>query len=475
MIGPTRSSRPTSSVRASSAGRLAAATCRWLLLIAEFDRREGCARFGIWSTARWLSHHCGIAHRTALEQVRVARALAAFPELAAEMSAGRLSYSQVRAISRVLREGGHHEGEHQLAGDLIEIAQRGSASQLESMLRGVRTADELDDATDQPREYLRTGWTPTQQWSLTSRLDPERGAVVGNAVRELARAEQITVADALVRMAEIALTVLREGDTTTRALRGEELAAVVIHVTAGSPGTAEDPTGLAEDPTGSAEPRPAERTPTARSAQRAPSARIEDGPALPRRVLERLACAGRVRTVVHDCDGTPLDVGRSQRLVTRKQFRALLDRDRGCRHPGCGSRRFLHAHHVRHWLHGGPTNLANLILLCGTHHRALHDGAFRLEALSKSSWRFIRADGRELLAAISPADYADPAGALDNEYPTAPEAPTTRWAGERLDRHFAVSVLAERRAAAGDVAGDRTERRRGAWPADYDPWAVRPA
>jgi hypothetical protein len=104
-------------------GRLAAATCRWLLLIADFDRRQGYARFGLYSTARWLSHHCGTARRTAVEHVRVARALAAFPALATEMSAGRLSYSQVRAISRVPRE-----GEHQLVSDLIEIAQHGSAA-----------------------------------------------------------------------------------------------------------------------------------------------------------------------------------------------------------------------------------------------------------------------------------------------------------------------------------------------------------
>src|SRR5581483_10579458 len=113
----------------SLAGRVAAATCRWLLLVAEFDRREGYARFGLWSTARWLSHQCGIAHRTAVEHVRVARVLAGFPRLVEEMSAGRLSYSQVRAISRVPRE-----GETTVVEDLIEVAQHGSAAQLESVV-----------------------------------------------------------------------------------------------------------------------------------------------------------------------------------------------------------------------------------------------------------------------------------------------------------------------------------------------------
>jgi hypothetical protein len=87
------------------AGRLTAATCRWLLLVAEFDARDGCARAGVASTSQWLAYTCGIARRTAIEHVRVARSLAAQPRLAAEMGAGRLSYSQVRAISRIVEPG----------------------------------------------------------------------------------------------------------------------------------------------------------------------------------------------------------------------------------------------------------------------------------------------------------------------------------------------------------------------------------
>src|SRR5882757_5871779 len=75
------------------AGRLASAMCRWLLLVADFDARDGAAPFGFASTARWLSYSCGLSRRTAVEQVRVARALAEFPVLAESMAAGRLSYS----------------------------------------------------------------------------------------------------------------------------------------------------------------------------------------------------------------------------------------------------------------------------------------------------------------------------------------------------------------------------------------------
>jgi hypothetical protein len=85
----------------SGAGRLAAATGAWLLLVADFDSRDGAWKFGMASTAQWLAFHCGIAARTANDHVRVGRALAAFPKMAEAMAAGRLSYSQARAIGRV--------------------------------------------------------------------------------------------------------------------------------------------------------------------------------------------------------------------------------------------------------------------------------------------------------------------------------------------------------------------------------------
>jgi hypothetical protein len=57
--------------------------------------------------------------------------------------------------------------------------------------------------------------------------------------------------------------------------------------------------------------------------------------------------------------------------------RALEERDRGCRFPGCASR-FTEAHHVRHWADGGETSLSNLLLLCRRHHRAVHEGRVRV-------------------------------------------------------------------------------------------------
>ena len=336
------------------AGRLAAATCRWLLLVARFDACEGCAAFGLASTARWLGHYCGLAHRTAVEHVRVARALAGFPELAAAMGAGRLSYSQARANSRLA-----HDGE-------------------ETLVRGLRTVEDTNSDEQQRQEYVSHSWSSEAQWRIHARLDPEHGAIVQSAVETIARAEGISQAAALVRMAEIALATVADTEKPIRGLRGDERAAVVIHLTA-----ADLPADTCADgaPPRTPQPRSAERT---TDGPPRPYAHIVGGPGLPDSVVQRLTCAGRIRTALQNQDGTVLDLGRSHRVVSERLYRALLLRDDGCcTYPGCANTRDLEAHHVRHWLYGGPTNLANLVLLCAGHHRAHHDGEFRIQPLGR--------------------------------------------------------------------------------------------
>jgi len=151
-------------------GRLAAAMSRWLLLVADFDARQGYLSFRLVSSAQWLTHACGITHRTAAEHVRVARSLRHSPRLAEEMAAGRLSFSQVRAISRIAQP-----GEQALVEDLIEVARHGTVAQLEVVVRGLRTVDHNEQATD-PGEYVKGSWASDSRWRLSARLDPERGA-----------------------------------------------------------------------------------------------------------------------------------------------------------------------------------------------------------------------------------------------------------------------------------------------------------
>jgi hypothetical protein len=420
----------------AGAGRLAAAICRWLLLVADFDGRDGAYAFGLASTAQWLSFHCGLAHRTALDHVRVARALAGFPRIAEEMAAGRLSYSQARAIARTAQP-----GEQRLVEDLLEVARHGTVAQLEVIVRGLRTVEHNEHPSEQAdREYVARRWGDDSMWALAVKLDPERGALVDAALDKIAQAEELSKPQALVRLAEIALAALNDANNPPRALRGEEHAAVVIHL---------DANRLAADVNEVADVADVAADRDARSAERVrPAARLDKGPGLPNNVVQRLLCDGRVRTLLTK-DEHVLDVGRTHRLVTRKQYRALLRRHNGhCAHPGCPNTEKLHAHHAIPWLLGGPTDLDNLILLCERHHLALHDGAYRIRKLGGGVFRFETLDGVDLahpFATQSPAALP----ALETEHGEVdPRAATTKWDGQRLQRDYAVSVLAHRRYSA---------------------------
>jgi hypothetical protein len=96
----------------------------------------------------------------------------------------------------------------------------------------------------------------------------------------------------------------------------------------------------------------------------ADTAHLHDGPNLSSETAKRMSCDACVCGVLMRNGLENLDLGRTQRLPNRAQRRALMVRDGGCRFPGCTERRYVEAHHVRHWIDGGPTDLSNLLLLC---------------------------------------------------------------------------------------------------------------
>ncbi|MET8117958.1 DUF222 domain-containing protein [Micromonospora sp. NPDC005189] len=100
---------------------------------------------------------------------------------------------------------------------------------------------------------------------------------------------------------------------------------------------------------------------------------LDIGPQLTPEAVRRLACDATILPAVLGGTGQVLDVGRQRRLVTGPLRRALVLRDGGCAFPGCDRPpRWCAAHHIRHWADGGPTSLDNAVLLCGHHHRHVH-------------------------------------------------------------------------------------------------------
>jgi hypothetical protein len=115
----------------------------------------------------------------------------------------------------------------------------------------------------------------------------------------------------------------------------------------------------------------------------APAAEMEFSLPISSKAVERLACDCSVTRILLDSESMVIDVGRAKRVVSGPQSKALKVRDRGCTWPGCDRpASWTSAHHVVHWIHGGATDLPNLVLLCYRHHWMVHEG----------NWQIVRSD-----------------------------------------------------------------------------------
>jgi len=148
------------------------------------------------------------------------------------------------------------------------------------------------------------------------------------------------------------------------------------------------------------------------------------GPALPDSLRRFMTCDAKAR-VQTDVHGTPLSVGRKARIVPNRTRLAIEERDGGCRVPGCERTRWLHVHHVVHWEDGGATDTANLLALCGRHHRLHHRGQLGIsgDADRPAGIGFTDARGRPLAPCGRPAPPTEPPQTGAWTHPT----------GERLD------------------------------------------
>ena len=350
--------------------------CRrgYLERVAEFDRRRGWEPGGHSSCADWLSFRTGCDGNTAREHVRVARALEDLPRTGEAMGEGRLSYSQVRALTRVATP----EEEE----DLLALAEGAPTSTLERMVRAWKKGTRQEEA-DRERELhrmRRLSVFPDDDggYVVRGRLTPEAGAVLMRALeaaedalyreeehdpeaspRQRRREAARRRADAAGLLAERALAAGfgEEDDAPVSGTRAERYQ-VLLHV---------DRDTLA-----------GHRSPEASGRGEPGRSELEDGTRVSAETSRRLACDVGLVGVLRGEGGEVLDVGRKRRTVPPALRRALEVRDRGCRFPGCGLR-FTDAHHITHWSDGGETSLENCVLLCRRHHRFVHEEEWTVE------------------------------------------------------------------------------------------------
>jgi hypothetical protein len=171
---------------------------------------------------------------------------------------------------------------------------------------------------------------------------------------------------------------------------------------------------------------------------------LDGGVAIAPETARRLACDATVVAMIEAADGTPLDVGRTTRTPPAALRRALRRRDRGCRFPGCGRRRFLHAHHIRHWVAGGETKLTNMVLLCSHHHRLVHEGGYRLESPAHHVFVFYDDTGRLIPEAVVAPPAAGPSLVERNDASRlgiGPDTCASLGGGEPYDLGLTIEAL----------------------------------
>jgi hypothetical protein len=402
------------------AAHIAVATCRWLLLIAEFDTRGGWAEWGVKSCAHWLSWKCSLALGSAREQLRVAHRLEELPAIRESFSHGQLSYCKVRALTRAATPA--------TEAGLLEIARHATGAQLEKLVRCYSRALSATLGAAQraqERRYLRWSWNEDGTLRLEGQLTADDAALVINAVdalQETHEEDDYVASPVAARRADALVALARRVAAGSGPAARPAPAEIVVHVDAAT---------LASDEV-------VER------------AELADGPTLPAETVRRLGCDAAVVRIV-ERDGRPLTVGRRTRTIPPALRRALRSRDDGCCFPGCTHQHFLHAHHIQHWARGGPTSLENLVQLCSYHHRLVHEGGFRVERTGGGAVRFRRPDGR----AIAPAPECGSVvgGSLAEQHRArgvVVDASTCRplSAGERLDYDLAMDALLPRALAA---------------------------
>ncbi|MFT4720862.1 MAG: hypothetical protein ACI9SB_002034 [Candidatus Azotimanducaceae bacterium] len=351
----------------------------FLVLIREFDIRQGWKAWLFNNCAEWLNFKCGMSLGTAREKVRVALALYDLPQCSAAFKAGDLSYSKARALSRCANP--RNEGE------LLGYSLRATAAQVETHCHQLRNAKRRQSTTDANQahsaRYLRRLEHDDGSITLSAQLPKETGDLVMKAIEiaaaallsgaaKSANANKISPpadadaffrqqADALVHLAQAFLTGGESRSSTADHYQ------VMVHV---------DESALRDDG-GKSD--------------------------LPIETVRRIACDASLVTVVEDEAGNPLSAGRKNRVVSPPMKRALLGRDKCCRFPGCSHDKWLDAHHVMHWADGGDTSMDNTLLLCSTHHRLLHEGGFTIQKNFADEWYFRNGDGKALPQYPAPA------------------------------------------------------------------------
>jgi hypothetical protein len=380
------------------AGRLNVAHAELVDLITSVVDAKTWSGDGIRSPEHWLMLNAGLSPAHAREVVRVAARRHELPTAAGLQRCGQMSLDQADALTR------HAPADHE----------RSAASTAANM-----TVPQINQVMgryvfDQPKPEHRSAWERAEnppelqmfheagRFHLRFDAPLDLGALVRQAVLEAKDAlfhagqPNAAQADALVEVAARSLRVGREAPHGVEPHGGSRQRNWRIYVHLSTDG-----------------------------------AWLSGGHLLPDHLIRKLTCNG-VLQPVWETEGVPVNVGRTQRIVPDRTRRLILDRDRGCRYPGCpvGLAPYLEVHHLDHWLDGGRTDMDRMLCLCPFHHDRHHAGDYVMTGTPTTphGLRFVGQSGRHLSLA-SPKAVAATA--------TMPAGPRYNGSiGEEIDHDF---------------------------------------
>jgi hypothetical protein len=326
---------------------------RFSLLAAEFAATDHYDQEGFLSPIDWIRFNCHMTANAAADRVNVGERIGELPESTDSMVSGRIGFAHMTVMARTASALGTKFKE----AALIDKAEENSPGKFHHICRHFRHAADRKGYEAEQAELVENRWlslSSVEDGSLLINgvLDPVGGAALRTALQPLARNSGAHDDRNLERRQADALVELASG--------GEQKAQIQV--------------------TSSIE--------TLLGLSGAAAAEMEFSLPVSSTTVERLACDSSIARVLLDSESTVIDVGRSKRVVSEPARRALRARDGSCRWPGCDrNASYTAAHHLVHWIHGGTTDLDNLILLCHRHHWMVHEG----------KWQLVRGDDGRIL------------------------------------------------------------------------------
>jgi len=302
----------------------------------------------------WIRFNCHVTANAAADLIAVGRNLERMPESVQAVSQGEIGFAHLKAMARTAAAVGTRFDE----AHLLEKARENSPGKFYYICNHYRHAADRKGFEAEQAEQVenRRLWISKCEDGtvlLSGTFDPEGGAAILTKLEPMAR---------------------KSGAHDNRS-REKRFGDALVEVAAGGGSQAQiQVTSSVETLLGLAG---------------APAADLERSSVpISSKTIERLACDSSIARILLDSESIVIDVGRSKRVVSEPARRALAARDGHCRWPGCERpASWSAAHHVVHWIHGGTSDLNNLILLCHRHHWMVHEG----------NWQIVRGDDGAML------------------------------------------------------------------------------